>query len=91
MMEEKLRFVFDCELGERSMTELCQRCAIAPETGYAWLRRYRQPGVTGLIEHSRAAHHLALSSAVLVRTRHFPYPRIVPFLARWRYGATVST
>jgi transposase InsO family protein len=38
------------------MTELCQRYAIARETGYVWLRRYRQTGAAGLIEHSRAAH-----------------------------------
>jgi len=55
-MEEKLRFVFEYEWGERSMTELCQRYAIARETGYVWLRRYRQTGAAGLIEHSRAAH-----------------------------------
>jgi len=55
-MEEKLRFVFEYELGERSMTELCQRYEIARETGYVWLRRYRQAGGAGLIEHSRAAH-----------------------------------
>src|SRR6266849_5076414 len=56
VMEEKLRFVFEYELGERSMTELCQRYEIARETGYVWLRRYRQAGGAGLIEHSRAAH-----------------------------------
>ncbi len=55
-MEEKLRFVFEYELDERSMTELCQRYEIARETGYVWLRRYRQAGAAGLIEHSRAAH-----------------------------------
>ncbi len=55
-MEEKLRFVFDYERDERTMTELCQRYEIARETGYVWLRRYRQTGVAGLIEHSRAAH-----------------------------------
>src|SRR6266849_4538772 len=56
VLEEKLRFVFEYELGERSMTELCQRYEIARETGYVWLRRYRQAGGAGLIEHSRAAH-----------------------------------
>jgi putative transposase len=55
-MEEKLRFVFEYELGERTMSELCQRYAIARETGYVWLRRYRHAGVAGLLEHSRAAH-----------------------------------
>jgi putative transposase len=55
-MEEMLRFVFEYELGERSMTELCQRYEIARETGYVWLRRYRQAGVPGLVERSRAVH-----------------------------------
>jgi transposase InsO family protein len=54
-MEEKLRFVFEYERRERSMTELCQRYEIARETGYIWLRRYRHLGVAGLIQHSRAA------------------------------------
>jgi putative transposase len=56
VMEEKLRFVFEYELDERSMTELCQRYEIARETGYVWLRRYRQAGAAGLVELSRAAH-----------------------------------
>src|SRR5258708_20372065 len=56
VMEEKLRFVFEYELDERSMTELCQRYEIARETGYVWLRRYRQAGAVGLTEHSRATH-----------------------------------
>ncbi len=56
VMEEKLRFVFEYELGERSMSELCQRYEIARQTGYVWLRRYRQSGVAGLVERRRAAH-----------------------------------
>jgi len=56
VMEEKLRFVFEYECGERSMAELCQRYEVARETGYVWLRRYRQAGADGLVEHSRAAH-----------------------------------
>src|SRR2546425_12803632 len=56
VMEEKLRFVFEYESDERSMTELCQRYEITRETGYVWLRRYR---AAGLVEHSRAAHRHA--------------------------------
>ncbi len=55
-MEEKLRFVFELESGEHTVTELCQQYEIARETGYVWLRRYRQFGVAGLMERSRAAH-----------------------------------
>jgi len=53
-MEEKLRFVFDYERDEQTMTELCQSYGIARETGYVWLRRYRAQGVRGLVEVNRA-------------------------------------
>jgi transposase-like protein len=33
VMEEKVRFVFEYEQDERTMTELCQRYGIARETG----------------------------------------------------------
>src|SRR5207245_397550 len=56
VMEEKLRFVFEHELRERTMTELCERYEITRQTGYVWLRRYREAGAAGLLEHSRAAH-----------------------------------
>jgi transposase InsO family protein len=54
-MEEKARFVFEYQQGERSMTELCARYEIARETGYVWVRRYRELGWQGLVERSRAA------------------------------------
>ena len=54
-MEEKLRFVFDYERDEQTMTELCEGYGIARETGYVWLRRYRERGVGGLVELNRAA------------------------------------
>ena len=54
-MEEKLRFVFEYEQGERSMTELCERYGIARETGYVWLRRYSKLGIAGLVERERKA------------------------------------
>jgi len=55
VMEEKLRFVFEYEQRERSLTELCQRYEIARETGYVWIRRYRESGIKGLVERSRSA------------------------------------
>jgi transposase-like protein len=56
VMEEKLRFIFEHDLGEQTMQELCRQYGIARETGYVWLRRYRAYGLAGLPEHSRAAH-----------------------------------
>jgi transposase InsO family protein len=55
VMEEKLRFVFEYEQGEYSMTELCERREISRETGYVWLRRYREYGLAGLVERARVA------------------------------------
>jgi transposase-like protein len=48
VMEEKLRFVFDYERDEQTMTDLCAGYGIARETGYVWPRRYRERGVAGL-------------------------------------------
>ena len=44
VMDEKLRFVFSYERDEESMKALCERFGISRETGYVWLRRYRQSG-----------------------------------------------
>jgi len=54
-MEEKVRFVMEYEQDERTMTELCEVYGIARETGYVWLRRYRERGLAGLVELNRAA------------------------------------
>jgi transposase InsO family protein len=53
-MEEKLRFVFEYQQRQQTMTELCQRYEISRETGYVWLRRYREASWEGLVEQSRA-------------------------------------
>jgi transposase InsO family protein len=54
-MEERLRFVFEYDQGQHTMTELCQQYGISRETGYVSLRRYRAYGLAGLVERSRAA------------------------------------
>jgi putative transposase len=54
-MEEKLRFVFEYEQKQGTMTELCSRYEISRETGYMWLRRYREQGLEGLKQQSRAS------------------------------------
>ncbi len=55
-MDEKLRFVFEYERDEQTMAELCTRFEISRETGYVWLRRFRQMGASGLVELNRAPH-----------------------------------
>jgi transposase InsO family protein len=56
-MDEKLRFVFSYERDEQTMRELCESFGISRETGYVWLRRFRQYGLAGLMELNRAPRH----------------------------------
>jgi transposase InsO family protein len=65
-MEEKIRFVFEYERDEWTMSELCQRFNIARETGYVWLRRYREHGLPGLVELDRDPRRHANQTAVEV-------------------------
>jgi len=55
-MDEKVRFVFEYERDEQTMTDLCSTFGISRECGYMWLRRYRQNGLAGLVEIDRASH-----------------------------------
>ncbi len=57
VMDEKLRFVFSYERDEQTMRELCESFGISRETGYVWLRRFRQCGLAGLMELNRAPRH----------------------------------
>lgn len=55
-MKERLAFVAELERSERTMSELCRVFNVSRKTGHKWAARYREEGVTGLVEHSRAAH-----------------------------------
>ena len=56
-MNQRTRFVLAYEDGLYSMTELCQRFGVSRKTGYKWLHRYRDHGLDGLKDQSRAPHH----------------------------------
>lgn len=53
IMSLKQEFVTLAEQDGVPMQALCQRFGISRQTGYKWLRRYRQEGGAGLAEHSR--------------------------------------
>lgn len=55
-MSERVRFVTLQQEGLYSMSELCQRFNISRQTGYKWLTRYKEDGLEGLKEQSRAPH-----------------------------------
>ena len=65
-MDEKLRFVFEYERDKESMKALCERFGISRETGYVWLRRYRQSGLEGLVELDRAPERHPNQTAVAI-------------------------
>jgi transposase-like protein len=55
-MLERHHFAHDLESGQWTMTELCERYGISRNTGYKWSHRYRQHGVQGPHDHTRAGY-----------------------------------
>ena len=55
-MDERIRFIFEVERGDHSVGELCERYGIARKTGYKWFARYREFGLEGLRDKSKAPH-----------------------------------
>jgi transposase InsO family protein len=53
-MEARTRFVLEYERDVHTMAELCRIYEISRETGYYWLRRYREGGVQALRDLGRA-------------------------------------
>ena len=56
VMDERVCFVAACLRGEEPMALLCERYGISRKTGYKWLGRYHEAGLTGLLDRSRAPH-----------------------------------
>lgn len=76
-MTERIRFVLEVEEGALSLSELCRAYGISRETGYKWLRRWREDGLESLRDRSRAplSHPNALDArleemVVAARSRH---------------------
>ena len=76
-MDERMRFVVAASEDDAVMSELCAEFGISRQTGYKVLARYREEGVEGLKERSRAplshgrAREEAVVEAVLaLRERH---------------------
>ncbi|MFX5562888.1 helix-turn-helix domain-containing protein, partial [Acinetobacter baumannii] len=55
-MDKRLAFIADALSGLFTMVDLCARYEISRKTGYKWLARYAQEGVSGLEDRSRAPH-----------------------------------
>lgn len=53
---ERARFVLEAELSDLSHSELCRRHGISRPTGYKWLQRVEENGLSGLNDRSRRPH-----------------------------------
>jgi len=54
VMDERLSFVHEVELGRRSVAELCRVFGVSRKTGYKWISRFREGGDEALADASRA-------------------------------------
>jgi transposase-like protein len=52
-MSLKLQFVERAVLKGSNLTELCREFGVSRQTGHKWLRRYRELGPLGLVEHDQ--------------------------------------
>jgi putative transposase len=90
-MTERLNFIELYQTRLWSMTELCTRFGISRKTGYKWLGRYVQEGLSGLQEKPRVPRHcphrIAPDIAAVLLEAKCLHPnwgprKILPYLAR---------
>ncbi len=65
-VEERMRFVMAAEARDEPFAALCRQFGVSRRVGYKWLERYREGGVDGLQDRSRAplSHPQALADAL---------------------------
>ena len=56
-VDERMRFVIAAKKHEESFAALCRGFGVSRRVGYKWLARYREAGVDGLLDYSRAPLH----------------------------------
>jgi transposase InsO family protein len=66
MRKEFVRFALQADANIRG---LCRRYGVSPQTGYKWLKRYRQAGEAGLQEHSRRPSRSPSQTAAVTEAR----------------------
>lgn len=77
-LDERTRFVVEYDLDELAMAELCRKYGISRKTGYKWVARADEDGLTSLSDRSRAPQvhpnqlPAALEAAILAARRRHP-------------------
>jgi transposase len=56
-VDERVRFVVAVVEREEAFAAVCRHFGVSRKTGYKWLERYREAGVEGLLDRSRAPLH----------------------------------
>jgi putative transposase len=74
-MDERLKFVAECETSDESMTQICARYCVSRKTGYKWLARWQSSG--SLTDLSRAPHQVAWAISAAQAAR------IIELRRRW--------
>jgi len=77
-MEERFQFVLAYEVGDHAMSELCRQYEISRKTGYKWLERYRNDGISGLEDRSKAPHRCPHAIDEVVASEILKLRRIHP-------------
>lgn len=63
--EQKCLFLERAAAADAIMAQVCREFHVSRQTGYKWLRRFRQDGLAGLAEHSRRPHSSVRATSVL--------------------------
>src|SRR5271154_3902683 len=56
-VDERMRFVMAVVERDEAFASVCRQFGVGRRTGYTWLERYREGGVAGLLDRSRAPLH----------------------------------
>ena len=77
-VKERGKFVTEAKSGLFEIRALCRAYGITPKTGYKWMKRYDEEGVSGLQNRSRAPDYCPhrvedhVQQALLVMKRKHP-------------------
>lgn len=74
-MSQKVEFIELASARGANVSALCEQFGVSRQTGYKWLRRYREQGYLGLVEKSRRPHSAPTAKsedvvAAIVELRH---------------------
>src|SRR5882672_4733030 len=67
--DQRVEFVVRAQQAQERLSRLCAEFGISRPTGYVWLKRYREQGVSGIEEQSRRPRHSPRQTAPPIEQR----------------------